>query len=68
MNIGEQKLKLSKPWMGGTRSKLVYIIGYCYYIKLLNTNRSYSVKLTTYLFVKLKLLVVSTLEQFELNI
>ena len=40
-----------------------------YLYKILNTNQSYSIKLTTYLFVKvLKLIVVSTPEQFELNL
>ena len=54
-NKNIKKLKVSKPRMGGTRSKLVFIIAYYYDIlslKIFNTSQSYSIKLTTYLFVK----------------
>ena len=47
--------KLCKPRMGGTRSKLDFLIGYylnIYYpYKILNANQSYSIKLRTHLFV-----------------
>ena len=39
-----------------------------YLYKILNTNQSYSIKLTTYICNVLKLLVVSTPEHFDLNL
>ena len=57
--------------MGGTRSNLAFIIGYYYdilFYKVLNTNQSYSIKPTNYLFVSIEPIVVSTPEQFDLNL